>query len=109
MSGRLPSTSLRITANTLAGAHSRAKRPPLTAESRLRMVLISTISAPLASSSFVISCSSSPEISGLSNSALPPPESRKITLSSARRFFTSSIARAVARNEFSSGTGWPAS
>ena len=48
----------------------------------LRMVFISTMSAPQASSWRVMSCNSSPETSGCSNSALPPPESRKRTVSS---------------------------
>ena len=45
-----PSTSERTTVCTCAGAQASAKRPPLTAERRLRIVLISTISAPQARS-----------------------------------------------------------
>ena len=73
------------------------------------MVLISTISAPQASSWPVMSCSSSPGISGFSNSAEPPPDSRNSTVSFSVRPCTKSRASAVPRKEFSSGTGWPAS
>ena len=50
MSSGSPRISLSTTAKTCAGAQCRAKRPPLTAESRLRIVLISTMSAPAARS-----------------------------------------------------------
>lgn len=53
-----PKISLSTILNIFAGAQARAKRPPLTAESLLRIVFISTISAPPASRLFVISCSS---------------------------------------------------
>ena len=46
MSRGSPKISLSTTLNTRAGAQASANRPPLTADSRLRMVLISTISAP---------------------------------------------------------------
>lgn len=72
-------------------------------------MLISTISAPQARSCAVMSCNSAPGTSGLSKSALPPPERRKSTVSSAVRFSVSAIASRAAENEFSSGTGWPAS
>ena len=57
----------------------------------------------------MISCSSSSGISGFSNSALPPPESRKSTVSSSRSPSVSARAAAAARTLFSSGTGCPAS
>ena len=95
--------------NTCAGAQLCANRPPLTPDKRLRMVFISTISAPLASSWPVICCSSAPGISGFSNSALPPPDSRNSTVSSAVKPCTSSSAFRVAAKPFSSGTGCPAS
>ena len=109
MSGGSPSTSERISASIRAGAQCAAKRPPFTAERRLRIVLISTISAPQARSCLVISRSSPSGISGFSNSALPPPESRKSTVSSPRRSSVSARAAAAARTLFSSGTGCPAS
>ena len=109
MSSGSPMMSERTTENTFAGAQSCAKRPPLTAERRLRSVFISTMFAPQASSCFVMSSSSSVGMSGFSKSAEPPPERRKSTVSSAVRFSTSFIASAVAANEFASGTGWPAS
>ena len=109
MSSGSPRISERMTASTFAGQHSWANRPPLTALSRFRMVLISTISAPQASSCPVIFCSSSPETSGFSNRALPPPESRNSTVSFSVRSATRSSAACVPRNEFSSGTGCPAS
>ena len=56
-----------------------------------------------------MSCNSVPESSGFSNNALPPPESRNSTVSSAARPRTSSNAFSVAAKLFSSGTGWPAS
>ena len=100
--------SERTTENTFAGAQYCAKRPPLTAERCLRSVFISTMFAPQASSCFVMSSSSAAGMSGLSNSAEPPPESRKSTVSSAVRFSTSFIAASAEAKEFSSGTGWPA-
>ena len=45
-----PRMSERTMLKTWAGAQCMAKRPPFTAESRLRMVFISTMSAPEASS-----------------------------------------------------------
>ena len=109
MSGGSPSTSLRTTEYTRAGAQRRANRPPFTAESRLRTVFISTMSAPEASSRPVMSCSSPALTRGSSNRALPPPDSRNRTVSSSPRSDTSASASRVARKEFSSGTGWPAS
>ena len=103
---------ITVTARDLdsyAGAQLCANRPPLTPDRRLRMVFISTISAPLASSWPVICCSSAPGISGFSNSALPPPDSRNSTVSSAVKPCTSSSAFRVAAKPFSSGTGCPAS
>ena len=50
LSSRSPSTSESTTARTGAGVQARAKRPPFTEETRLRSVLISTMSAPQASS-----------------------------------------------------------
>ena len=47
--------STLFNAITCAGAQARANLPPLTAERRLRMVLISTMSAPQASSCALIS------------------------------------------------------
>ena len=104
-----PRISLSTMLNTCAGAQLCANRPPLTPDRRLRMVFISTISAPLASSWLVICCSSAPGISGFSNSALPPPDSRNSTVSSAVKPCTSSSAFRVAAKPFSSGTGCPAS
>ena len=101
--------SLRTTANTFAGAQLKAKRPPLTAERRFRIVFISTISAPEDSSCCVISCNSSPGISGCSKRALPPPESKNSTVSSSVSCSTALIASLVAAKLFSSGTGCPAS
>ena len=101
--------SERTTANTLAGAQCRANRPPLTADSRLRMVFISTMSAPLASSCFVMSWSSSRGTNGDSKRAEPPPDRRKRTVSSADSPRVSSSACAVAEKVSPSGTGWPAS
>ena len=109
MSTGSPTISLNMTANTCAGAQCCANRPPFTAERRLRIVLISTISAPQARSCAVMSCNSPPGTSGLSNRALPPPERRKSTVSSAVRVSVSASASRVAENEFPSGTGWPAS
>ena len=94
---------------TCAGAHSWAKRPPLTAESRLRMVFISTMSAPLASNWEVISCSSAPGMRGFSNSAEPPPEIRQSTVSSAVSPRTRDWMRRAASSPAASGTGWAAS
>lgn len=94
---------------TWAGAHSWAKRPPFTAESRFRMVFISTMSAPQASSSLVRAISSSAGISGHSNRAEPPPDTRKTTVSSGFRSRTRSMAAWVPRKEPSSGTGCPPS
>ena len=104
-----PRMSLRTMLNTCAGAQACANRPPLTPDRRLRMVFISTMSAPLASSWDVMSCSSSAGMSGFSNSALPPPESRNSTVSSGCRPCTSSSAFWVAAKLLASGTGWPAS
>ena len=109
MSSGSPKMSESTTESTRAGAQCAAKRPPLTAERRLRTVFISTILAPLFKSCWVISCNSCAGSSGDSNSALPPPESRNKTQSSARRPAVISSARAVAANVSASGTGWPAS
>ena len=95
-----PTISLSTMLNTLAGAQAKANLPPFTLLRRFRIVFISTISAPLASNCFVISCSSSPEINGNSNRALPPPESKKITVSSSDRPSTNSIAFFVASKLF---------
>ena len=46
---------------------------------------------------------------GHARGALPPPESRNNTRSSAPSGATRSMAACVAAKEFSSGTGWPAS
>ena len=99
----------RTTVNTLAGAQCSAKRPPFTAESRLRMVFISTMSAPDAKRRRVISCSSSGGISGASKRAEPPPDRRNKTVSFSVRFSVSASASAVAEKVSSSGTGCPAS
>ena len=109
MSSGSPKISLRTMLNTCAGAHSSAKRPPLTADRRLRIVFISTISAPQASSWRVMSCSSSPGISGFSNNALPPPDSRNRTVSCSVSPCTRSSAFCVPAKLPSSGTGWPPS
>ena len=109
MSSGSPGMSLSTMLNTCAGAQASAKRPPLTSDSRLRMVFISTMSAPQPSSWAVMSCSSAPGIRGCSNRALPPPESRKSTVSPSPALLASASARAVAAKLFSSGTGWPAS
>ena len=104
-----PMMSDSTIAYTLAGAQANANFPPFTAESRLRTVFISTISAPLAKSAFVRAANSSAGISGFSNKADPPPESKNSTVSSSERPDTSSRARSVPRNDCSSGTGCPAS
>ena len=109
MSSGSPSTSLRTMLYTLAGAQAKANRPPLTADSRLRMVFISTMPAPQASSWPVMSCSSAPGSRGFSSRALPPPDKRNRTVSPSRALSARSRAAWVARNEFSSGTGCPAS
>ena len=49
MSGASPKTSDNTTEKILAGETCNANLPPLTAERRLRIVLISVMSAPLAS------------------------------------------------------------
>ncbi len=104
-----PRISLSTILYTFAGSQSFANFPPFTADKRLRIVFISTISAPQARSCFVISASSSPDTSGFSQSADPPPESKNNTVSSACNPDTRSSAACVARKEFSSGTGCPAS
>ena len=109
MSSGSPRTSERTIWKMRAGAQAAAKRPPLTRESRLRIVLISTMSAPQARSWRVTSASSPPETSGASKRAEPPPERRKTTVSCGDRPCTKSSTASVARNEFSSGTGCPAS
>lgn len=77
ISRKSPKISERTTASTCAGTHHAAKRSPLTAESRLQMLLIPIMSAPQAKSCFVISCNSSSGTRGCSNNALPLPESKK--------------------------------
>ena len=94
---------------TWAGAHSWAKRPPFTPEKRLRRVLISTISAPQTSRLWVSSSRSAAGMSGFSNKAEPPPESRNSTVSCAVSPLTRSSACWVAVKLFSSGMGCPAS
>ena len=96
-------------AYTWAGAQSWANRPPLTPESRLRMVLIWVMSAPQASIWPVMSSSSARGTRGRSNRAEPPPDTRNSTRSLAQRPLTAASAASVARTECSSGTGWPAS
>ena len=109
MSRGSPRMSDRTMEYTRAGAHSWAKRPPFTADSRLRMVFISTMSAPQDSSSWVSRARSSAGTRGRSNRAEPPPDTRKITVSSAVRPDTRSMAAWVPWKEPSSGTGWPPS
>lgn len=86
-----------------------SKTPAFTADNRLRMVLISTISAPHPSSCCVISCNSSKGIQGFSSRALPPPDRRNTTVSCAVNPCTRSSAACVPRQEPSSGTGCPPS
>ena len=74
-----PMMSDKIMAYTCAGLQISANFPPLTADRRLRIVLISTMSAPLASSCLVTDSSSSALQSGFSNRAEPPPEIRSKT------------------------------
>ena len=81
MSSGSPRMSDRTTEYTRAGAACWANLPPFTADSRLRRVLISTMSAPQASSCRVMSSISSGGIRGFSNSAEPPPDSRNRTVS----------------------------
>lgn len=109
MSSGSPMISESTMAKTLAGLASSANLPPFTPDRRLRMVFISTISAPLASSWDVMSCNSAPGISGFSNRALPPPESKNSTASCAVSPCTSASAFSVAAKPASSGTGWAAS
>jgi len=52
-----------------------------------------------------MSCNSPPETSGFSNRALPPPESKNSTVSSAVSPCTSAKAFSVAAKLLSSGTG----
>ena len=104
-----PRMSLSTMQSTCAGAQACANRPPFTADSRLRMVLISTISAPQARSWPVMSCNSDSGTSGCSSRALPPPESRNTTVSCAPRSRTSASAALVPRQEPSSGMGCPPS
>ena len=92
-----PRISESTMAKTLAGLASSANLPPFTPDRRLRMVFISTMSAPQARSCFVTSAISSSGISGHSKSAEPPPETRKSTVSSFPSGLTSSIAARVAR------------
>ena len=104
-----PRISLSTIVKTCAGAQCSANRPPFTALIRLRSVFTATMSAPEASSCSVRSVSSAGGIRGFSKSALPPPERRKSTVSSAARAAVRSSASCVAANEFASGTGCPAS
>ena len=92
-----PMMSESTTEKTLAGLASSANLPPFTPDSRLRMVFISTMSAPQVRSCFVTSAISASGISGHSKSAEPPPETRKSTVSSFPSGLTSSIAARVAR------------
>ena len=109
MSSGSPMMSDRTMENTFAGAQCWANRPPLTAESRLRMVFISTMSAPLARRLWVMDWSSSWGTSGASKRAEPPPERRKRTVSSAVRPSVRASASSVAEKVSWSGTGCPAS
>ena len=104
-----PTTSERTMEKTFAGAQRSAKRPPLTFDRRLRIVFISSISAPQTSSCFVMSASSAGVTRGDSNRAEPPPESRSNTVSPAASPDTADSAASAAAKEFSSGTGCPAS
>ena len=109
MSSGSPNISLSTILYTLAGAHIFANRPPFTAESLLRMMFISVMSAPQARSCAVISESSSSEVGGFLKRAEPPPDNRKITVSSLFKPLTKSRAAWVPLKEFPSGTGCPAS
>ena len=100
MSSGSPRISESTMLNTVAGAQSWAKRPPLTAERRLRTVFISTMSAPHWSICLVSRSSASGAMSGFSNSALPPPLSRKSTLSSFVSPLTAAMASPVAAKLF---------
>ena len=102
-------TSERMIEQTFAGLHRSAKRPPLTLDSFFRMVLMETISRASFKKSLFSSCNSFKGISGLSNKALAPPESRKTTVSSFRKEEHIPMASSVALTEFSSTSGWPAS
>lgn len=68
-SGRSPSTSDSRMDTTRAGAQCCAKRPPFTAERRLRTAFIAAISAPLRRSRCVISRRRASGTSGSSNRA----------------------------------------
>ena len=110
-SGRSPRISLRAMQYTCAGAQSFANLPPFTAERCLRMVLISTISAPHFKSWSVMSRKSARVSSpaGHSKSAEPPPETRKNTVSFSVKPETAPMIFCVPRIVFSSGRGCPAS
>ena len=108
-SGRSPSTSDSRTDTTRAGAQCCAKRPPFTAERRLRTAFIAAISAPLRRSRCVISRRRASGTSGSSNRALAPPDSSTRTVSSAVSPCVSASARRAAAKARASGTGCPAS
>ena len=109
MSRGSPIISESIIAIMRALLQAMANLPPFTAESRLRMVFISVISAPEASSCLFTSCNSSSDTSGLSNRALPPPETRNISVSFGVRLWARERAASAPRTELPSGTGCPAS
>ena len=104
-----PSMSESTIEYTCAGSHIFANLPPFTIDKRFLIVFISTMSAPQERSWLVMSESSSPEICGFSNNALPPPERRKRTVSLLFKSETISRTFCVALKELSSGTGCPAS
>ena len=111
LSSLSPSTSLSTTMNTCAGAQSCANLPPLTLDKCLRMVLISTMSAPQAKSWLEMSCMSAKVApsAGSSNNAEPPPLTKNNTVSSGVRPLTCSRSAFVPLRVFSSRTGCPAS
>ena len=80
-----------------------SKTPAFTADNRLRMVLISTISAPHPSSCCVISCNSSKGIKGFSSRALPRRTEETPPYPAPSTPCTRSSAACVPRQEPSSG------
>ena len=84
--------------STVAGDAARASSPPLKRERCLRTAFSSLIVAPAASSSRVSACFSSSVTGGAGAgvSAEPPPETRKITRSSAVAASASARSRAEA-------------
>lgn len=103
-------TSLTASVNFVAAPAAAASLPPFTAERCRRTIFISSIDAPHVTNARCTACTSarvSRASSGISTSAEPPPDKRKITTVLASHFFSNSNTAFPASRLAAFGIGCP--